>query len=338
MSQVHLCFLLVLLTAATGVTAQSGKSAGPDVRPFRLVVIGSSTAAGAGARPVDSAWVNRYERYLKSIYPANQVINLAKRGYQSYHLMPNGFKTPANRPAPDTLRNITRALSLLPDAILITLPSNDVASGNTIQELLANFEVLTNAARELGIPIWVSTTQPRNFGQDKIKMQRELRDSILSRYPDRSIDFWKGLAGSDGRLQKRFNAGDGIHINNAGHHLLYEYVRTNNLSEMVLTRQRQLYLTDKVWSQTIPLNLHTFRPPPPKPQTVVRRVGTMLLRADQPREGVTVEIFNSAGKRVRQGVYDLPTIIKTDFGPKGVYWIRMQHAAFFQMKKWIKTE
>ncbi len=322
---------LVLFGADQRVVAQT-------VRPFRLVVIGSSTAAGAGAKPVSNAWVNCYERYLKSVYPANQVINLAKRGHTSFHLMPNGFAPPGGRPKPDTLRNISRALALLPDAILVTLPSNDVASGNKVEEVLANFDVLVKTARECGVDIWFSTTQPRNFSSEKIKMQCMLRDSILLRYPDHSVNFWSGLTTSKGKLREKFNAGDGIHINNAGHRVLYESLQANKLSERILAPQRELFRTDKVWSQAIPLNLHTFRPPPPKPRSAARRVGTMLLRADQPREGVTVEIFNSAGKRVRKGVYNLPAVLKTDFGPKGVYWIRMQHASFFQMKKWIKTE
>ncbi|MBN1481412.1 hypothetical protein EH223_03505 [candidate division KSB1 bacterium] len=34
---------------------------------FRIVILGSSTAAGTGPSRSDSAWVNRYRRYVKNI-------------------------------------------------------------------------------------------------------------------------------------------------------------------------------------------------------------------------------------------------------------------------------
>jgi len=52
---------------------------------IRVVVLGSSTAAGAGVSTSDSAWVNRYEDYLLSINPNNEVINLAQGGYSNYN-------------------------------------------------------------------------------------------------------------------------------------------------------------------------------------------------------------------------------------------------------------
>lgn len=47
----------------------------------RIVVLGSSTAAGAGVSDSNRAWVNQYRTYLQSIDPTNTVTNLAKGGY-----------------------------------------------------------------------------------------------------------------------------------------------------------------------------------------------------------------------------------------------------------------
>ncbi|MEM6349031.1 MAG: hypothetical protein AAF927_34410, partial [Bacteroidota bacterium] len=54
------------------------------LQDFKIVVLGSSTAAGSGASSSDSAWVNRYRQYLQSINPDNQVVNLAQGGYNTY--------------------------------------------------------------------------------------------------------------------------------------------------------------------------------------------------------------------------------------------------------------
>jgi lysophospholipase L1-like esterase len=74
---------------------------------MRVVVLGSSTSVGVGASPIDSSWVSRYIVYLKSLNPQNEVINLAKSGYTTYHLLPDGYDDWV-----DPNRNITRALTL----------------------------------------------------------------------------------------------------------------------------------------------------------------------------------------------------------------------------------
>ena len=56
----------------------------------RIVVLGSSTAAGAGVSDSNRAWVNQYRTYLQSIDPTNTVTNLAKGGYTTCAIMPTG--------------------------------------------------------------------------------------------------------------------------------------------------------------------------------------------------------------------------------------------------------
>jgi hypothetical protein len=165
-----------------------------------------------------------------------------------------------------------------------------------------------------------------------------LRDSILQRFPDRSVNFWSGLTTSQGKLREQFNAGDGIHVNNDGHRVLYESMRASKLSEHILAPQREFFRTDKVWAQAIPLNLHGIHPPPPKPRSIPPRTGTLLLRVDKPLDGAYVEIFNAAGKLVRKGTYNLPAVLKTDFGPRGVYRIRIKGTSAVYTQKWIKPE
>ncbi len=224
-------FLLVFLPMCRATAGYAQQSPDPCLAQFsfRIVVIGSSTAAGTGASVVDSAWVNRYRALQQSIRPANEVINLARGGYNTYHLMPSDLPPPANRPAPDTLRNITRALSFQPDAIVVNLPSNDAAAGYARAEQLANFDTIVQRATAAGVPIWVCTTQPRNFSAAQVQLQRDVRDTILARYAQRAIDFWEGVAGADGWIDPAFNSGDGIHLNDAGHRLLFGRVQDKNI-------------------------------------------------------------------------------------------------------------
>lgn len=220
--------LFLFLTASSGQTALKPDS-GLITHSFRIVVIGSSTAAGVGANPPDSAWVNRYRAYLQGINPSTEVINLAKGGYQTCHLMPSGSILPAGRPQPDTLRNITKALSLHPDAIILNLPSNDAAAGYKAAEQLANFDTIIQTATRSGVPIWVCTPQPRHFSSNKIVTQLIVCKAISEKYGSRVINFWDPISAPNGLILMACNSGDGIHVNNSGHRKLFEQVRNKNI-------------------------------------------------------------------------------------------------------------
>jgi hypothetical protein len=125
-----------------------------------IAVLGSSTAFGTGPSHADSAWVNRYRKCITDLDSSSKVVNLALGGYTTYHMLPDDFVPPANRPAPDPARNITQALSLYPFAIIINLPSNDAASGYSISEQLSNYDLILEKASAAGVPVWISTTQP----------------------------------------------------------------------------------------------------------------------------------------------------------------------------------
>ncbi|MEQ1745369.1 MAG: SGNH/GDSL hydrolase family protein, partial [Saprospiraceae bacterium] len=224
-----------------------------------VVVIGSSTAAGVGARPVDSAWVPRLEAHLKSLNPANQVINLAKSGYQTWHLMPTGTRHPASRSAPDTLRNITRALSLRPDAVIVNLPSNDAAAGFPVQEQIANFESIAYAAWAAGVPVWFTSVQPRNFDPAKIHIQLQVLLALEKRFEGQIVNFWESLAMPDGRLTPRYDSGDGIHLNNAGHALLFEKIAAPDIWAKTTERERALEIADQNRALFLPLGKNDLR-------------------------------------------------------------------------------
>lgn len=199
-----------------------GKAISGDQRKV-VVVLGSSTAAGTGATSADSAWVGRYRKYMLSKDPDSYLVNLAIGGYTTYDIMASDFAAPSGKPTPKVNNNITKALTYKPTAILINLPSNDANMNFTVTEQMNNMRAITKLAADQKIKVWVTTTQPRNFG---VVAQRtnliQAKDSIIAYYKDKSVDVFTPLANTDGTIKTIYNSGDGVHLNNAGHKVIFD--------------------------------------------------------------------------------------------------------------------
>ncbi|HEY8954593.1 GDSL-type esterase/lipase family protein [Chitinophaga sp.] len=197
--------------------------------PLRIVVLGSSTAYGDGLPTRDSAWTFRFARYLKANHnTADTVINLAIGGYTTQHIMPDGtppYTSLGNTFYVDVQHNITKALSLNPDAIIINMPTNDEARGFPLVKTRDNYLALKQLAAQSGVPLWVTTTQPRgNLGYDAAIRLRQMKDTIVKYFSGRSIDFYNGLATSAGFIEPAYNSGDDVHFNAWGQRILFERV------------------------------------------------------------------------------------------------------------------
>ena len=214
----------------------TAEAAGGAADRLLVVVLGSSTAEGYGPEHADSTWVNRLRVHLDGVDPRFEVLNLARGGYTTYHVLPAGSAVPDDLGgAPDPRRNIDAALARDPDAIVIGLTSNDSAYGYAVDEQTANFEAIAAAAEAAGVPLYVTTTAPRDLDDAGRQRQRDVRDWILQRFGDRAIDAWTGFALPDGRLDPRWDSGDTLHQNDAGHRLIFERVRASGLAEDVLS-------------------------------------------------------------------------------------------------------
>ena len=197
---------------------------------IRVVILGSSTAAGYGTSNIDSAWVNKYRVYLETINSNNEVINLSQGGYSTYHIMKTGFSQPTGRPSPDTNKNISAAIALNPDAIIINLPSNDVSLGFSYLEQMNNLDSIVDISNNNSVPIWICTTQPKNFSNLTLRqLQSDIKDSILHRYYPRTIDFWTTISLLNNTIDSTFDSGDGTHLNDAGHNILANRVISINI-------------------------------------------------------------------------------------------------------------
>lgn len=249
--------------AAAG--APSGPAAGTERSPFSanegtngsagtapidneaqgvIVVLGSSTAAGTGPKLPANAWVERYRAYLKAHFPKFTLTNLAVGGYTTYQMQPSDYAPPGNLPKPDKNHNITAALALRPNAIIINMPSNDTNANYPAADQLANFDRVTTLAAQSGASCWVTTSQPRNFTGDSDAVQQTkhgllmtVRDAIEQKYGDHTLDFWTKFADPQGNIKDMYGAGDGTHMNDDAHALLVQAVIKAKIPEAVLAKK-----------------------------------------------------------------------------------------------------
>jgi lysophospholipase L1-like esterase len=193
---------------------------------INIVILGSSTAAGVGPDNPDSAWVSRFEHALKQVNPDYEVINLAVSGYTTFQILPTGYPVPPGiSETIDVNRNITAALAYEPLAVIVNMPSNDAFKYYPVRQQLDNFNAVREAAALEEVPVWFTTSQPRNFTDPaQIAIQVALADTIQRVYGSYSIDFWTGIADQDGYVLPDYDSEDGIHLNNEAHGILFDRV------------------------------------------------------------------------------------------------------------------
>lgn len=208
---------------------------------FKIVVLGSSTAAGAGPTSVENAWVWMYTDYLKQQDTRFDVTNLAVGGYTTYKILPTGANVPSGVTI-DTERNITKAIALNADGIIVNMPSNDSNMLYSANTQMNNYHTIANVAATANIPIWMCTVQPRNFGTGSAaqNIQNEMVVRIPQEFPTTHIDFWTTLANPDGSINPIYNSGDGVHLNNAAHLILLQRVINKNLHTVVRANDNNL--------------------------------------------------------------------------------------------------
>jgi lysophospholipase L1-like esterase len=195
-----------------------------------IAVIGSSSAQGVGANPIDSSWVNLAKAYFKHQGLIDTIYNIAFGGSTTYIGMPTGFTPPAVRPAPDPAYNITTALSYNPDLVIVAYASNDAAGDFTVHETMSNLRTIYQTVIDAGKICYITTTQPRSLLAVQQDLLKEERDSVLKEFPVFGLNFYSPLVAADSlNPNPIYNSGDGIHPNNAGHQVLFQVVRDSNI-------------------------------------------------------------------------------------------------------------
>jgi acyl-CoA thioesterase-1 len=199
-----------------------------------IAVIGSSTAYGAGANPIDSSWVNLLKKYYQDLKEIDTIYNLAFSGSITFYGMPTGSVPPDSFASfqPDSTINVTKALSYNPDIVIISYPTNDIADSIPLHFFLSNLRAMDSAVLAAGKICYMATTQPRDnlVSSESIALVQG-RDSILQEFPAFGLDFFAPLVDPNpanvAQINPIFNSGDGIHPNNAGHQLLFQVAKNN---------------------------------------------------------------------------------------------------------------
>ncbi|KAA2239794.1 T9SS type A sorting domain-containing protein [Chitinophaga agrisoli] len=271
--------------------------------PLRIVVLGSSTAWGNGLSNRDSAWVFRYQRYLKQTHNAQDtIINLSRGEFVTQSILPTGtpsYTINGATFAVDPNNNITRAIALDPDVIIINMPHSDEARGFPLAKQTANYLALKAAAAQSNIPLWVGTPQPRsNLGYAAAGRLLQMRDTINKYFGNKAIDFWTGLGDANGYILADYNSGNGVELNAAGHRILFERVQGKFIPDSVCALNSLQQITPFM------VNSHF------KNQGLSKQAGEPLLSGPDPMlypnpARGAVYIKGLAGQSFRIEVYDM---------------------------------
>jgi lysophospholipase L1-like esterase len=194
-----------------------------------LVVLGSSSAAGEGASSSSRGWVSLLSSSLDGVVATEWSLrNLAQGGYTTSELLPSSG---ANG-------NIDDALELEPDLVIVALAgSNDLSAGTSESDFLARLSTLRDTARDAGVPVFFVSTAPKDLGTSERQALRDWAEAMTMRFsscwaPGRAaeyspcfVDIFEPLASSSLGIDAAYNAGDGIHLNDAGHQVIFEAAR-----------------------------------------------------------------------------------------------------------------
>jgi hypothetical protein len=198
----------------------------------RLTILGSSSAEGVGASKKDSSWVGRLSNYYKKTKPViDTLYNLAKRGKDPYFAMPSSYSPPPGRSLPNKDSNITRAVKLNGKYLIVSFSSNnyDVFS---FAEIHMTLKTIRDSALKAGMVCYISSSQPRTqFNAAGRLRLKQVKDSIMKWFGSAAINFFDPVVDPTDLsiLAKYRYSGDGIHLNDLGHRVLFEQVLAKNI-------------------------------------------------------------------------------------------------------------
>lgn len=195
----------------------------PTVGSGTWVVMGSSTAAGAGASS-GKGWVS----LMQVAYATRgvQVANIAQGGTVTYEGLSASSAPVGARPAPNPSLNIDQALARKPVLLIVSYPTNDTARGYSVDETVNNLLAIRSQALAAGVPVLVTSTQPRNLTDTQLATLRAIDTRLAASVGPCFVEVRQILADAGGRLATTFDSGDNVHPNDAGHERIYAGIQT----------------------------------------------------------------------------------------------------------------
>jgi len=212
--------------------------------PVVDVAIGSSVCAGEMASPFSNSWQGLLSAHLKAFDPADTVVNLCGAA-NTGTMMPTGFSTPrcainAGTTIPDPAHNITAALALHPNAIIMLGGQGNFILGgapgagglctpNTVASLESDIGTIVKTAAAAGVPLYMSSAGPSNsFDSSRLASATAVNRWMRSTYPGQYLNTDAVLDDGSGGL-KAIYGGPDSHPNNAGHAAIFGVIQLSSL-------------------------------------------------------------------------------------------------------------
>lgn len=210
-----------LCVAALPACGGSGSDApAPPAAPRAWIVLGSSTAAGVGASPGQS-WASQLDVALRG--SGDKVENRARSGATTYEALPATTARPAGRPPTLPAQDVALALESKPRVLVLAFPSNDALLGYSVAETTANLRLMRDLARARSVGVVLLSTQPRDDAGPTANATMLATDTAMAaELGGCFVPVRAALSDASGRIAPAFAAGDGIHLNDAGHRLVYD--------------------------------------------------------------------------------------------------------------------
>lgn len=191
----------------------------------RLVVLGSSTAAGTGSSHVAKSWVGQLEVWLES--RGTFVVNLAVPGALTASAACIVKGKPNWRKQINPQRNVERAIALGATHLILAFPSNDAIAGVPVTQTRDQLLGIRRCAARAGIKVAIMSTQPRAGVTPEQAQAIEEVDALMRRsfgkcYIDVNHILLKSGGQSDG---SPIAAGDKVHYNDRGHAIIFGTVQ-----------------------------------------------------------------------------------------------------------------
>jgi acyl-CoA thioesterase I len=193
----------------------------PLVAPGNWVVMGSSTASGAGAATLSWADALRNNYAIRGVTE----FNIAKGGSTTYAGLPTSSPPVSGRPSPDPSANVDAALAKIPKLVLVAYPSNDTTFGYSVDETVHNLFAIRAAAQAGGAAVIILGTQPLNLPAAQLALLPQIDARVSAGVAPCFVEVREALAAPNGTLAPQYDSGDGVHPNDAGHAVIFNLVK-----------------------------------------------------------------------------------------------------------------
>ncbi len=181
-----------------------------------IIGIGSSTLSGTGAISPNKVG-ERIQSYLDVNTTGGLFVNVAQAQLDTRYFLADGGNALVM-----PHRNITAACSIRPTAILLFLPTNDIGAGLTPQQFVDNLSSMYQYAWDRRIPCFVGSPVPRtSFTPAQKNSLLQALAIMRNTFPSEFfIDLYDTFNDGNNNTLLQYEAGDGIHMNDAGHGVL----------------------------------------------------------------------------------------------------------------------